>query len=337
MPLPIRRGTNISHWLSQSRQRGAERERFFGRDDVKRIADWGFDHIRLPIDEEQMWSESGAREPRAFELMHAAVDWCSAAGLKVIVDLHILRTHYFLPKEEPKLFTDPAEALRFANLWRQLSEQLSRYPVEMVAYELMNEAVATNPEDWNRVARAAFEAIRGLEPRRTIVLGSNRWNQAATFDQLWISDDREQILTFHFYNPMLVTHYRASWTDCGQYTGPIQYPGLQVTPDALEGLDPKVRQIVDRNNRPYDRPTMLRDMAKPLTARQRTGLPLYCGEFGAINLAPQDIRHRWYRDIISVFNEQGIAWANWDYKGGFGLVDREGRSTGIAEVMLEAQ
>jgi endoglucanase len=42
----------------------------------------------------------------------------------------------------------------------------------------------------------------------------------------------------------------------------------------------------------------------------------------------------WYRDMISVFAEHGIAWANWDYKGGFGLVDREGKSTGIAEIML---
>jgi endoglucanase len=48
----IRRGTNISHWLSQSRARGAERRAWFTEDDVQRIAGWGFDHIRLPIDEE---------------------------------------------------------------------------------------------------------------------------------------------------------------------------------------------------------------------------------------------------------------------------------------------
>jgi len=38
MSLQLRRGTNISHWLSQSARRGQERRRFFTRDDVRRIA-----------------------------------------------------------------------------------------------------------------------------------------------------------------------------------------------------------------------------------------------------------------------------------------------------------
>jgi len=46
----IRRGTNISHWLSQSGRRGQERARFFVEKDVELIASLGFDHIRLPID-----------------------------------------------------------------------------------------------------------------------------------------------------------------------------------------------------------------------------------------------------------------------------------------------
>ena len=39
------RGTNISHWLSQSKSRGLEREKFFTQKDVQSIAQMGFDHI----------------------------------------------------------------------------------------------------------------------------------------------------------------------------------------------------------------------------------------------------------------------------------------------------
>lgn len=49
------RGTNIAHWLSQSDARGTERDQFFTKTDVDSIAAMGFDHVRLPIDEEQMW------------------------------------------------------------------------------------------------------------------------------------------------------------------------------------------------------------------------------------------------------------------------------------------
>ncbi len=62
----IMRGTNIAHWLSQSQRRGPERESFFTEKDVKFIDSCGFDHIRLPIDEEQMWDESGNRYEDAF-------------------------------------------------------------------------------------------------------------------------------------------------------------------------------------------------------------------------------------------------------------------------------
>ena len=64
MAFTVKRGTNISHWLSQSNQRGQARKTFFTAEDVKRIAGWGFDHIRLPIDEEQMWDDHGQEGAR---------------------------------------------------------------------------------------------------------------------------------------------------------------------------------------------------------------------------------------------------------------------------------
>jgi hypothetical protein len=38
---------------------------------------------------------------------------------------------------------------------------------------------------------------------------------------------------------------------------------------------------------------------------------------------PRADRLRWYRDFRSVLEKNGIGWAHWDYKGGFGVVDRE--------------
>lgn len=335
MPSLVRRGTNISHWLSQSHARGAERRAYFTRADVQRIADWGFDHIRLPIDEEQMWDAAGRQESEAFDLMDSALDWCEQAGLKAVVDLHILRSHFFNQATEPALFTNPAEAEKFADFWRQLSARLIGRSRDRVVYELMNEAVATNPQDWNRVAMVAFKAIRQLEPQRQIILGSNRWNSALTFDQLSIPDDRNTILTFHYYLPMLVTHHRASWCDEGRlYDGPIQYPGQPIPAASFAQLPETLRQRLAVWNKPYDRSAMLADFAQPLAASLRTGLPLYCGEFGAIDFAPQPVRLAWYRDVISAFNACGIGWANWDYKAEFGIVRPDGQTTGVAEVLL---
>lgn len=340
MPFAIKRGTNISHWLSQSRHRGAKRRSYFTRVDVLRLAEMGggrLDHLRIPIDEEQMWDEDGNLESQAFDLLDAAIDWCAEAGLRVIVDLHLLRSHHFLATEDPPLFADPAEEDRFANLWLQLSERLDRWPTDHVAYELLNEAVARDPEDWNRVAMTAYSAIRGREPERMIVVGSNWFNQHQTFLKLRVPEDDDTILTFHYYLPMFVTHYTASWWAVGgAYRGPIHYPGAPIAEEDLRKLDPDLRRAIEEGNwnRPFGLEAMIEDLAQPLAVRERTGLPLYCGEFGCYDRTPDALRVAWYRDILSVFEEYDIAWANWDYKGAFGIVSNTGDKTAIADVLF---
>ncbi|MBC7236428.1 MAG: cellulase family glycosylhydrolase, partial [Chloroflexi bacterium] len=342
MSFEIKRGVNISHWLSQSERRGKERAEWFQERDVQYIARLGYDHIRLPFDEVQLWDKQGKLDAEALALMNSALEWCRAAGLRCVLDLHILRSHHFISREQPMLFTDPAEAERFNGLWRSLSAEVGSWPTDMVAYELLNEAVARDPEDWNRVAHGAYATLRELEPERTIVLGSNEWNSAHTYDHLRIPEgDPNLILTYHFYEPFLVTHYRAPWTPWGAYAGPIHYPG-RIIPQEGEpelralsqrlaeerGLTPaQVEQRYQQAVQPYDRNSMVAAMQGPLIAHVCTGLPIYCGEFGCYEKCPQAIRLAWYADILSVFQEFDIAWANWDYKGGFGIITPEGQDT----------
>ena len=49
----IKRGTNVSHWLSQSEQRGEARRLHIQEDDFARLESLGFDFVRIPIDEVQ--------------------------------------------------------------------------------------------------------------------------------------------------------------------------------------------------------------------------------------------------------------------------------------------
>ena len=141
----------------------------------------GFDQLRIPVDEEQLFDEAGRPIDKAFRLLDAALDWCAEQKLRAIVDLHILRSHHFNAREKP-LWTEPAAQEGFLSLWRQLSLRLARRPLDQVAYEIMNEPVADDPGDWNRLLARAVKAVRKREPRRVVVIGSNRWLSAETFD-----------------------------------------------------------------------------------------------------------------------------------------------------------
>lgn len=334
MAFKIRRGTNISHWLSQSERRGDAREQWFTRDDVLRIADWGFDHIRLPFDEVQLWTVEEKREPEAWHLLESALDWSQTAGLNVVVDFHILRSHYFNQDGVPALFSERDQLDRFLAMWVDLSKELQPWSSDFLAYEILNEAVAPSPDDWNRVSGEAFRLLRDREPDRTIVLGSNHFNAAETYDDLAIPDDPLCLLTFHHYKPMAVTHYGATWTRNGAYEGPIAYPGPSVPPSALAGLDATLQTEMSRYTSAYDKDRLLADLQPPLRRSRECGLPLYCGEFGVYLKTPVAARDPWYRDIIALFEEHGIAWANWDYKGGFGLISADGSETGIRRLLF---
>jgi endoglucanase len=321
----IHRGTNISHWLSQSDRRGAARARFFTRDDVMLLSRLGFDHLRIPVDEQQLWDERGRPHEDAFALLDAALDWCAEAGLRAIVDLHVLRSHHFNADEKP-LWTDPAEQRTFVGLWEQLSDRLGRRPVHLVAYELLNEAVAPDPESWNRLLAEAHRAVRAREPQRTIVIGSNMWQSVRTFDTLRVpAGDTNLILSFHFYTPMALTHYTASWTKAGAYRGPVRYPGVTVAEEHLRGLPADLVGALGDSRGHLDREAMTALLAKPIALARATGLPLYCGEWGALPAAPREDRLRWYADVRAMLDGEGIAWATWDYKGAFGLLGRDAR------------
>ncbi|MBK5277641.1 MAG: cellulase family glycosylhydrolase [Bacteroidia bacterium] len=309
----IKRGTNIAHWLSQSARRGIEREEFFTEKDIQFIDSVGFDHIRLPIDEEQMWDENGQRYDDAFALLKNSLEWCKKAGLRVVVDLHILRSHHFNAAEKP-LWTIPAEQDKFIFLWKDLSSFLKDWPNGMVAYEFMNEPVADDPEQWNILLSRVADSIRHWEPKRVLVIGSNRWQSANTFDQLKIpANDPNILLSFHFYEPFFLSHYQASWTRLKDFKGDVNYPGEIV----LNSDDPEHKRV-------YNRDTLLNMMRKPLQLAASLKLPLYCGEFGIIDKSPTEPKLAWYRDMVSIFDEHGIGYANWNYKAGsFGIVDKD--------------
>jgi len=307
----IMRGTNLGHWLSQSRQRGEARQKFITEKDIQYIDSLGFDHIRLPIDEEQMWDENEKRFDDAFTLMQNCLEWSRKAGLRVIIDLHILRSHYFNAQEKP-LWTKVEEQDKFIRLWKDLSTTLHIWPNSMVAYEFMNEPVADDAEQWNVLLARVADSIRKWEPQRVLVIGSNKWQSAATFDQLRVpANDTNIVLSFHFYEPMVLTHYQAGWTEFKDFKGDVNYPGQIV----LNTKDPRFLKV-------YNRDTLLTMMQKPIHLADSLKLPLYCGEFGVFKEFFPAAKLAWYTDMVSIFNEYDIAYANWNYKSDeFGIVD----------------
>lgn len=318
------KGVNIAHWLSQVFG-WSPRETFFTEADIMQIKAMGFDHIRLPLDEEQLWTEDGTPIDSAFSYLTKAVDWCISNDLCIIADLHILRSHHFNAKNgEGKmlLWSDTASQNTFISLWSDLQAKLSQYPTDKLAYELLNEPAAPEAEQWNALVERAISQIRETEPNRIIFVGANNWQTIDNLPFLKVPEgDTNIVIAFHSYDPMLVTHYKAHWTKFKDYTGPVQYPGLSAQPDdlwsQLDSTDPSMKFEIEGINKVYN--PEVYDQMVSVAVKRATELDLsaYCGEFGCLKNVDPETRHAYYRDFVGTLNKYRIGKAVWDYKGSF--------------------
>lgn len=326
----IHRGTNVSHWLSQSTQRGPARDLHIQEEDFANLRAMGFDFVRIPIDEVQFWDEQGNKLPHAWELLNNAISWSVKHELRVILDLHIIRSHYFNAVNEGLadanvLFTSEKAQQDLINMWYQLSEAYKGYSNDSLAYEFMNEPVADEHEQWNLLIAKVHKALRKIEPQRTLVIGSNLWQGYQTMKYLRIPEnDKNIVLSFHYYNPHLLTHYGAWFTPLGKYKGKLNYPGVMVSQEdydaAPEEIKAELKQYTEIN---WNREKIAEDFRDAIAVAKKYNLQLFCGEWGVYEPVDRELAYKWTADMLSVFNEFNIAWATWCYDADFGFWNQQ--------------
>ena len=344
----LKRGVNLSHWLSQNFG-WSPKDSFITEKDIEFIASVGYDHVRIPIDEPEMWLPDGKPSGESFAYLTGCLDWCAKHNLRAVVDLHVLKAHHFNAANEGgkiTLWTDPAAQDNFIKLWAEISGRLKKYPVNKVAYELMNEPVAPDPEDWNRLIAKAVKAIRQFEPARVLIIGPNRWQTPENSPFLKIPpNDPNLILSLHTYSPLFFTHHLADWMAFKDFKGPVHYPGRVVAeadfPKSMNTNNAELESQLEEARQVFNKQKLAELLLPALQKARELKLPLYCGEFGCLPHVERADRLKYYEDIVSVFEENNIGWCNWEYKGDFGILtfdfDRKvslGPDTGLINVLM---
>ena len=323
-------GVNLGGWLSQyPAYDPAHFELFISEADIQRIAGWGMDHVRLPIDYPVLEDDArpGAYQEAGFGYIDRCLDWCAAAGLNVILDVHRAPGYSFDALDANSLFGSEATQARFVGLWEALARRYAGREQPGIVFELLNEVMLPTSDPWNRLAQRLHAAIRAIDPAHWIMVGGNFYNAVTTLDEIALFDDPRTVYTFHCYEPMPFTHQKAPWVDALKaFDQTVNYPGtvddlarfLAAYPDY--GLF-----LAHWVNRRMDKASLRETLQPALDFQARTGLPLYCGEFGVIDRAPRPDNRRWHTDFIDLLRQAGIGRAVWSYKQmDFGLLDPAG-------------
>lgn len=337
----LQHGINASEWFAQVYdKRGYTQEHFQAWttvEDIARMKSMGFDHVRLSVNPQPMFT---AREPEklpAEYLAHldAAVKMILDHGLAVVIDMH--------PDSDFKvrLAKDDDFVEQYADFWRAVAQHYANWDAERLFLEILNEPEFTDRYRWLGVQAKLAAAIREGAPNLTIIAAGARWSDD---DELVFQEplrDANVIYNFHFYEPHIFTHQGATWGayDWHWLRG-LSYPSTVESAERAAALEPDAVNrlpVIRYGHDHWDAARIEAEIDQAAAWAHSRGVPLVCNEFGVYRAYTDPIdRDAWIHDVRSALEKNGIGWAMWDYSGSFGVVIKKDGKTEVDDGVLKA-
>ncbi|MEO0882433.1 MAG: glycoside hydrolase family 5 protein [Pseudomonadota bacterium] len=286
-PIPISKCINIGGALEAPRE--GEWGYSVRRKDLRRIAEAGFDTIRLPV----AWSNHSSPRPphkiyprfqrRVDAVIRAALD----ENLNVILDIH----HFYQLMQAPD-----DNAAWLDALWRQLSEHYEGWPDGLI-FEFLNEPFGhMDKARVDAMNRRLLPIVRERHPDRWIIMSGSGWGHLDGLLEADIPYDPRAIATFHFYEPFNFTHQGATF----------------IQQDLPVGVDWGSDE---------DREQLTSMMTSAAEWRTRNGMPLLLGEFGPYAEIELEERAQWTRAVRREADRHDIPWCYWEWATTFKVYD----------------
>ncbi len=320
--LPRWKGFNLLDLFSPSPPRNPSNSRTTD-DDLKWMADWGFDFVRIPMaypryliferSKDISIDEVCNFDPKILEEVDQLILAANKYGLHVSLNLHrgpgyCINAGFHEPFN---LWKDKDAQDAFYAHWKMWAERYKGISPEKLSFDLLNEPAYIEDmndqyakkgpvpgEIYRKVAMGASEVIRKANPDRLIIADGNSGgsNVIPELTDLNIAQ------SCRGYYPGLVSHYQASWV----WKDPSQAP-VPVWPGIIDGKQ-------------YGR-EQLEEFYKPWIELKEKGVGVHCGECGCYNKTPHKVFLAWFEDVIDILTSNGIGYALWNFRGDFGILD----------------
>ncbi len=176
---------------------------------------------------------------------------------------------------------------RFDSIWSQISERFKNKSEKLI-FEVINEPYGLTRIQNDDLHARILSIIRKTNPTRLVIFQGHNWGGSEELITAAIPDDEYLIGSFHSYDPYLFgLEGEGTWGSAADY----------------DELDRKFKTVADWS--------------------EENNIPVFLGEFGAINKGDYNSRMRHYRAYMELSYKYGFAPAAWDDGGNFRIMERE--------------
>lgn len=342
-------GINIGGWLSQYEFLAQQPpngdnlkshfDSFITENDIRQIAAWGFDHVRLPVSGYLLYDrEADLVNKHILSYIERCINWCSKYHLNLVLDLHDLWGNIYGAMDKPMpLLTDHNLQNIYLHVWDDLSRYFKSSSKCILLFELLNEVSDSTGYLWNKLYKKAVHVIRRNNPVQPVLIGSNCQNNAAYLDRLDLVEDDNAFYNFHYYDPQVFTHQKAHFSDeMRDFNKTVTYPGdiSDFSEYLIRHPEYEMKYHLVATETQNDKALMDKLLQPAIDFVNYSGRELYCGEFGVIDSAPPDEAVKWMKDFLCIADLHHIGHCIWNYKSlDFGLLRIDG--TIVSKTILD--
>ncbi|MEI8702201.1 MAG: glycoside hydrolase family 5 [Mesorhizobium sp.] len=386
-PIPLQRGVGVHGWLnwspieddgsyrwppyrSEKEWRAGDRPLANWRDGeaFASIRSMGFDFVRLSVDPGPLLASEGAKRQQALDILAAAVERVTSAGLKVVFDLHGVTQ---VPAYSMEMIYDGADSGGVAS-YREMvvavATMLVKIGTDKVAIEPYNEPAyypcdSSGSDDWQRIMAGTIRDIRAVSSELTIVATGACGGSIAGLVNLTPGfDDPNLYYSFHMYEPHSFTHQRSDGTNT--FASGLPWPADSSTPEVVietlkaqmdaAGLSPveqvmnmvAAREAIARYFEQNWGPSQLEaSFRQAVDWAEAHGIPsrrLFMGEFGVILMSADGRmgafdadRLRYLKAVRQQAERFAIPWSVWEFSNPYGMtvIRQEGPAVPDSEML----
>ena len=180
------------------------RENYVAQADIDQIAEWGFNHIRVPFHYKQFYDSTGAETPMGYAIIDELISWCEPYNMYIILDMHCApggQNGGPISDSDgtARLWLEESNKELTIQIWKEIATYYSNNTL-IGGYDLINEPVlpgGVSLEEFKQLYVDITNAIREVDTNHLLFIEGNWYG--TDFAGLTPPWDENMSYSFHKY------------------------------------------------------------------------------------------------------------------------------------------